>query len=98
MSKSPGVTETLALLDAPIPGIGEAWPQIYNDPRLWHFHFVYSTFSLPLVLGLEPKELALLAVTFLVSSVTLGSGRTHMMQGAVHLVMFAAFLFLALFP
>jgi Ca2+:H+ antiporter len=56
------------------------------------------TFSLPLVLGLEPKELALLAVTFLVSSVTLGSGRTHMMQGAVHLVMFAAFLFLALFP
>jgi Ca2+:H+ antiporter len=55
-------------------------------------------FSLPLVLGLEAKDLALLAVTFLVSSVTLGSGRTHMMQGAVHLVMFAAFLFLALFP
>ncbi len=55
-------------------------------------------FGLPLVLGLEPKDLALLAVTFLVSSVTLGSGRTHMMQGAVHLVMFAAFLFLALFP
>ncbi len=55
-------------------------------------------FSLPLVLGLDAKDLALLAVTFLVSSVTLGSGRTHMMQGAVHLVMFAAFLFLALFP
>jgi Ca2+:H+ antiporter len=55
-------------------------------------------FGLPLVLGLGPKDLALLAVTFLVSSVTLGSGRTHMMQGAVHLVIFAAFLFLAIAP
>jgi Ca2+:H+ antiporter len=55
-------------------------------------------FGLPLVLGLEPKELALLAVTFLVSAVTLGSGRTYMMQGAVHLVLFAAFLFLAFVP
>jgi Ca2+:H+ antiporter len=55
-------------------------------------------FDLPLVLGLEPKDLALLAVTFLVSAVTLGTGRTYMMQGAVHLVLFAAFLFLALVP
>jgi len=39
-----------------------------------------------------------LAVTFLGSSVTLGTGRTTMMQGAVHLVLFAAFLFLALVP
>ena len=27
-----------------------------------------------------------------------GSGRTHIMQGAVHLVIFAAFLFLAFVP
>ena len=53
---------------------------------------------LPLVLGLEPKDMALLALTFLVSAVTLGTGRTYMMQGAVHLVVFAAFLFLALVP
>jgi Ca2+:H+ antiporter len=53
---------------------------------------------LPLVLGLEPKDLVLLAVTFIVSAVTLSSGRTHMMQGAVHLVLFAAFLFLAFVP
>jgi Ca2+:H+ antiporter len=53
---------------------------------------------LPLVLGLEPKDLVMLAVTFLVSAVTLGTGRTHMMQGAVHLVMFAAYLFLAVVP
>jgi Ca2+:H+ antiporter len=52
-------------------------------------------FGLPLVLGLEPKDIALLTLTFLVSAVTLGTGRTHMMQGAVHLAIFAAFLFLA---
>ena len=56
------------------------------------------TLRLPLVLGLEPKDMALLALTFLVSAVTLGTGRTYMMQGAVHLVVFAAFLFLALVP
>jgi Ca2+:H+ antiporter len=56
------------------------------------------TFGLPLVLGLSPKDIAMLAVTFLVSAVTLGTGRTYMMQGAVHLVLFAAFLFLAFVP
>jgi Ca2+:H+ antiporter len=55
-------------------------------------------FQLPLVLGLEPKDLVMLVLTFLVSAVTLGTGRTHVMQGAVHLVIFAAFLFLALVP
>ena len=42
--------------------------------------------------------MALLCVTFLVSAVTLGTGRTFVMQGAVHLVLFGAFLFLALVP
>ena len=55
-------------------------------------------FRLPLVLGLEAKDMGLLALTFVVSAVTLGTGRTNMMQGAVHLVIFAAFLFLALVP
>jgi Ca2+:H+ antiporter len=55
-------------------------------------------FDLPLVLGLSPKEMALLAVTFLVSAVTLGTGRTYLMQGAVLLVLFAAYLFLAFVP
>jgi Ca2+:H+ antiporter len=54
--------------------------------------------GLPLVLGLDPKDMAMLAVTFLVSTVTLGTGRTYMMQGAVHLVLFAAYLFLAFVP
>ena len=55
-------------------------------------------FRLPLVLGLAPKEMALLLATFLVSAVTLGTGRTSMMQGAVHVVLFAAYLFLAFVP
>ena len=44
------------------------------------------------------KDIAMLAVTFMVSTVTLSTGRTYLMQGAVHLVLFAAFLFLALVP
>jgi len=54
--------------------------------------------DLPLVLGLVPKDLALLTLAFVVSTITLGTGRTHLMQGAVHLVIFAAFLFLTLVP
>jgi Ca2+:H+ antiporter len=55
--------------------------------------------GVPLVLGLdEPKDLVMLTLTFIVSAVTLASGRTHVMQGAVHVVMFAAFLLLALVP
>lgn len=54
--------------------------------------------GLPLTLGLEPKELILLLTTILIGIVTLGSGRTNLMQGAVHLVLFAAFVFLALVP
>jgi Ca2+:H+ antiporter len=55
--------------------------------------------GIPLVLGLdEPKDIVMLALTFVVSAVTLAAGRTHVMQGAVHVVMFAAYLFLAFVP
>ncbi len=54
--------------------------------------------DLPLILGLGPQEITLLALTFIVGAITLGSGRTNMMQGAIHLVIFAAFLFLTLVP
>ena len=45
--------EKLALLEAPIPGIGDVWNQIYNDGSTWHFHFVDSAYALPLVRGRE---------------------------------------------
>src|SRR6185312_16030754 len=52
----------------------------------------------PLELGLAPKEEVLLALTLLVSVITLGTGRTTVLQGVVHLVIFAEFLFLAVVP
>ena len=52
----------------------------------------------PLRLGLSPKDLVLLALTFAVGAITLGTGRTNVLQGAVHLMIFAAFLFLAIVP
>ena len=54
--------------------------------------------NLPLELGLPPKEIVLLALTLLVSAITLASGRATIMPGAVHLVICAAFLFLAIVP
>ena len=54
--------------------------------------------GLKLELGLMSKDLVLLVLTFLVGTVVTTTGRTNMMQGAVHLVLFAAFLFLAFAP
>jgi Ca2+:H+ antiporter len=51
-----------------------------------------------LTLGLGSKEEVLLALTLLVSVMTLGTGRTTVLQGAVHLVILAAFLYLAIVP
>ena len=51
-----------------------------------------------LVLGLESKDLVLLTLTFVVGAITLGTGRTTVLHGAVHLVIFAAFVLLAFAP
>jgi Ca2+:H+ antiporter len=54
--------------------------------------------GMPLELGLSSKETVMLVLTLFVSAVTLATGRATIMQGAVHLVIFAAFLFLAVVP
>jgi len=54
--------------------------------------------GLRLDLGLPPKEVALLALSLLLSTMTLAGGRATVLQGAVHLVLFAVFLFLAMVP
>ena len=54
--------------------------------------------GLPLTLGLPAKEIVLLTLTLIVSVLTLSSGRATVLQGTVHLVVFAAFLFLAVVP
>lgn len=52
----------------------------------------------PLELGLGAKDQVLLAVTLVIGVITLGTGRTTVLQGIVHLVIFAAFLFFAVVP
>jgi Ca2+:H+ antiporter len=51
-----------------------------------------------LVLGLTPQSTVLLLLTLFVSTLTLGTGRTTVLQGAVHLVIFAVFILLAAVP
>ena len=52
----------------------------------------------PLTLGLDEKSQVLLALTLVVGIITLGTGRTTVLQGMVHLVILAAFLFLNVVP
>jgi Ca2+:H+ antiporter len=59
---------------------------------------VSITVGLPLDLGLPAKEVALLALTLLLSSMTMAAGRATVLQGAVHLVLFAVFIFLSMVP
>ena len=51
-----------------------------------------------LALGLDLKETILLALSLLVATLSLGTGRTTVMQGAVHLVIFAVYLFTTVVP
>ncbi len=52
----------------------------------------------PLELGLEPTQLILLAITVVVTTFTVVQGRVYALQGFVHLVLLAAFLFLPAQP
>jgi len=51
-----------------------------------------------LVLGLDPKETVLLMMTFAASILTFSTGRTNILYGFLHLVIFGTFLFLAFVP
>ena len=52
----------------------------------------------PLVLGLSPTEMILLALSVVVGTLTVVAGRATVLQGAVHLLIFASFLFIAVTP
>ena len=52
----------------------------------------------PLVLGLKAQDTVLLFLTFALSMLTFGSGRTNVLSGLVHLVVFAVFVFLVFIP
>lgn len=59
---------------------------------------VSLAFKMPLQLGLNAMEEVLLALTVILGILTLGTGRTTILQGIVHLTVFAAFIFFALVP
>lgn len=52
----------------------------------------------PLLLGLGAIHMVLLALTVVVSALTLAPGRATLLQGGVHIVLLAAYLFLAVSP
>ena len=51
-----------------------------------------------LVLGLDPSSTILLALSLLVAALSLGTGKTTVLQGAVHLVIFGVYLFTTVVP
>jgi Ca2+:H+ antiporter len=51
-----------------------------------------------IALGISPTDMTLLALTLYIAGLTLGTGRTTVLQGAVHLVIFAAFLLVSAVP
>lgn len=51
-----------------------------------------------LTLGLPPKEVVMLAITLLLLINTLSTGKSTFLQGVMHLVMFATFIFFSIVP
>jgi Ca2+:H+ antiporter len=51
-----------------------------------------------LLLGLDPRETVLLLTTLVLSMLTFGTGRTNILFGLVHLLVFAVFIFMVFVP
>jgi Ca2+:H+ antiporter len=51
-----------------------------------------------IALGVSPTNITLLVLTLFVGTLTLGTGRTTVLQGVIHLVIFAAFLLVSAVP
>jgi Ca2+:H+ antiporter len=51
-----------------------------------------------LILGLDQREVILLVMTFFISMLTFGTGRTNILFGLVHVVVFAVFVFMVFVP
>ena len=58
--------------------------------------FVAMLFGRNVELGLEPPEICLLAATMVLSMLHFGAGKTNMMQGIVHAMLFAVWIALLL--
>ena len=51
-----------------------------------------------LVLGLSSQHMLILLLTFMLSMLTFGTGRTNILFGMVHMVVFAVFVFMVFVP
>jgi Ca2+:H+ antiporter len=52
----------------------------------------------PVLLGVSPANMVLLGVTLMLNTLTFSGTRTTMLEGAVHLSLFAVFLVLVFSP
>lgn len=52
----------------------------------------------PLELGLSAQKMILLGMTFLLSMLTFGTGRTNILFGMIHIVVFAIYIFMVFVP
>ena len=73
--------------------LGLSYRHVWGELKRWE-----GELGQPLILGLGPKEMVMLALTFVVSALTLGGGRTTVLHGAVHLVIFAVFVYVLIVP
>lgn len=55
-------------------------------------------FNLPLSLGISSLNMTLMYLSFFIGAITLAIGRTTLLQGVVHLIIFCEYLFLSLVP
>jgi len=53
---------------------------------------------LPLSLGISSLNMTLMYLSFFIGALTLAIGRTTLLQGVVHLIIFCEYLFLSLAP
>ena len=98
---------------APVPGPGEVLIRVTRSgvcgtdasewksgPNIFPVHRTHphSGHHGPLILGLGPTQMVLLAVTVVVAVLTVVPGRATRLQGAVHLALLASFVFLAVNP
>ena len=60
--------------------------------------FLSLAMGQPLVLGLEAEHIVLLILSLFIATLTLVTGRTTVMQGGIHLVIFGAFLVIMAVP
>jgi Ca2+:H+ antiporter len=77
-----GLGSALATIGLTIPGVAAL--SLFAD--------------MPISLGLGPKSIVLLFLTLIVSTLSLATGRTTILQGVVHLVIFGVYLFTTIVP